>query len=114
MKRLILPSTLWVCVVALLTFGQAANAQGLPDFTELVEEAAPGVVNISTSRTVQRTSTPGFGGQEIPEIFRHFFGDNFGDSFPAPPGNGQGRPEERQSLGSGFVISEDGLSLIHI
>ncbi|OJA04183.1 DegQ family serine endoprotease [Halomonas sp. QHL1] len=107
MKRLILPSTLWVCVVALLTFGQAASAQGLPDFTELVEDAAPGVVNISTSRTVQRNSAPGFGGfggQEIPEIFRHFFGD----SFPAPPSSGQGRTEERQSLGSGFVISDDG------
>lgn len=108
MKRLILPSTLWVCVVALLTFGQAASAQGLPDFTELVEDAAPGVVNISTSRTIQRSSAPGFGGQEIPEIFRHFFGENFGDSFPAPPSNGRGRTEERQSLGSGFVISEDG------
>ncbi len=104
MKRLILPSTLWVCVAVLLTFGQAASAQGLPDFTELVEEAAPGVVNISSSRTVQQSSTPGFGGQEIPEIFRHFFGD----SFPAPPGSGQGRSEERQSLGSGFVISSDG------
>tara|TARA_R110002012_G_scaffold23885_3_gene80606 strand:+ start:11003 stop:12427 length:1425 start_codon:yes stop_codon:yes gene_type:complete len=111
MKRLILPSTLWVCVVALLTFSQMASAQSLPDFTELVEEAAPGVVNISTSRTVQRTSAPGldgFGGQQIPEIFRHFFGEGFGDRFQAPPGNGQGRPEERQSLGSGFVISEDG------
>lgn len=108
MKRLILPSTLWVCVVALLTFGQAANAQGLPDFTELVEEAAPGVVNISTSRTIQRSSAPGFGGQEIPEIFRHFFGEGLGDNFPAPPGNGQGRSQERQSLGSGFVISDDG------
>ncbi|MCA8864819.1 DegQ family serine endoprotease [Vreelandella sp. F11] len=111
MKRLILPSTLWVCVVALLTFGQVANAQNLPDFTALVEDAAPGVVNISTSRTVQRSSAPGlggFGGQEIPEIFRHFFGEEFGDRFPAPPGGGQGRTEERQSLGSGFVISEDG------
>ncbi|MBT2774559.1 DegQ family serine endoprotease [Halomonas sp. ISL-60] len=108
MKRLILPSTLWVCVVALLTFGQAASAQGLPDFTQLVEDAAPGVVNISTSRTVQRSSAPSFGGQEIPEIFRHFFGESFGDSFPVPPGSGQGRTEERQSLGSGFVISEDG------
>lgn len=111
MKRLILPSTLWICVVALLTFGQAANAQNLPDFTELVEDAAPGVVNISTSRTVQRPSMPGFegfGGQDVPEIFRHFFGDRFGDSFPAPPGNERGRTEERQSLGSGFIISEDG------
>lgn len=104
MKRLVLPSTLWVCVVALLTLAPVANAQNLPDFTELVEEAAPGVVNISTSRTVQRSSAPGFGGQEIPEIFRHFFGD----SFPSPPGNGQGRSEERQSLGSGFIISDDG------
>lgn len=111
MKRLILPSTLWVCVVALLTMGQAANAQGLPDFTELVEEAAPGVVNISTSRTVQRSSMPGFegfGGQDIPEIFRHFFGEGFGDSFPTPPSGGQERSEERQSLGSGFIISDDG------
>ncbi|MCL5424416.1 MAG: DegQ family serine endoprotease [Gammaproteobacteria bacterium] len=108
MKRLVLPSTLWVCVVALLTLGPVANAQNLPDFTELVEEAAPGVVNISTSRTVQRSSAPSFGGQEIPEIFRHFFGDGFGDSFPSPPGNGQGRSEERQSLGSGFIISDDG------
>lgn len=104
MKRLVLPSTLWVCVVALLTLGPVANAQNLPDFTELVEEAAPGVVNISTSRTVQRSSAPGFGGQEIPEIFRHFFGD----SFPSPPSSGQGRSEERQSLGSGFIISDDG------
>lgn len=111
MKRLILPSTLWICVVALLTFGQAASAQNLPDFTALVEDAAPGVVNISTSRTIQRSSAPGFGGgggHEIPEIFRHFFGDEFGGRFPAPPGSGQGRTEERQSLGSGFIISEDG------
>ena len=111
MKRLILPSTLWVCVVALLTIGQAANAQNLPDFTELVEDAAPGVVNISTSRTVQRSAVPGFEGfgrQDIPDIFRHFFGESFGDGFPSPPGNGQGRSEERQSLGSGFIISDDG------
>ncbi|TVP43290.1 MAG: DegQ family serine endoprotease [Halomonas sp.] len=109
MKRLILPSTLWLCIAVVLTLGQTANAQSLPDFTELVEEAAPGVVNISTTRTVQRSRAPGlegFGGQEIPEIFRHFFGD----SFPSPPGRGQGGggSEERQSLGSGFIISEDG------
>ncbi|RUR36456.1 DegQ family serine endoprotease [Vreelandella populi] len=107
MKRLVLPSTLWLCLTALLLVGQTAYAYDLPDFTELVEEAAPGVVNISTSRTIQRGNAPsidGFGGQEIPEIFRHFFGD----SFPMPPGRGQGRSEERQSLGSGFVISNDG------
>ncbi|SDN23901.1 DegQ family serine endoprotease [Vreelandella arcis] len=109
MKRLLFPSSLWVCLVLLLCLGQSAHAQSLPDFTDLVEEAAPGVVNISTSRTVQRggSSFDRFGGQEIPEIFRHFFGD----SFPAPPGGGPGRSEERQSLGSGFIISEDGYVL---
>lgn len=114
MKRLVFSSTLWLCMVALLlvgqnVVGQSAHAQTLPDFTELVEEAAPGVVNISTSRTVQRRapSGHGFGGQDIPEIFRHFFGD----SFPMPPSGSQGRSEERQSLGSGFVISEDGYVL---
>ncbi|WP_249975458.1 DegQ family serine endoprotease [Vreelandella olivaria] len=109
MKRSVLPSTLWLCIVALLMMGQSAFAQNLPDFTELVEDAAPGVVNISTSRTVQRSSGSAgqFGGQDIPEIFRHFFGD----SFPMPPGGGQGRSEERQSLGSGFVISADGYVL---
>lgn len=107
MKRLAFPSTLWLCFVALLMMCQSVNAQNLPDFTALVEDAAPGVVNISTSRTVQRSrgsAAQGFGGQELPEIFRHFFGD----SFPAPPGGGQGRSEERQSLGSGFIISADG------
>ncbi|UXZ55308.1 DegQ family serine endoprotease [Halomonas sp. 7T] len=109
MKRLVLPSTLWLCVVALLMMGQTAHAQNLPDFTALVEDAAPGVVNISTSRTIQRGGPAGhgFGGQELPEIFRHFFGD----SFPVPPGGSQGRSQERQSLGSGFVISADGYVL---
>lgn len=110
MKRLMFSSTLWVCFVLLFALGQSAHAQNLPDFTDLVEDAAPGVVNISTSRTVQRSgpSIDNFGGQEIPEIFRHFFGDNFGDRFPLPPGSGRGHTEERQSLGSGFIISEDG------
>lgn len=112
MKRLVLPPTLWLCFVALLMMSSNAQAQNLPDFTELVENAAPGVVNISTSRTIQRSSGPsiqGFGGQDLPDIFRHFFGDNF----PAPPSRGQGpgRSEERQSLGSGFVISADGYVL---
>ncbi|MCS2610102.1 DegQ family serine endoprotease [Halomonas dongshanensis] len=107
MKRLILPSTLWLMALVFMLLGQNVQAQSLPDFTQLVEDAAPGVVNISTSRTVHRSSPAiqGFGGQDIPEIFRHFFGD----TFPSPPGRGgHGRSEARQSLGSGFIISADG------
>ncbi len=113
MKRLILPSALWLGMMFALAMGSAAQARELPDFTELVKQAAPGVVNISTSRTVERRSAASlheFGGQDIPEIFRHFFGDQFGDRLPSPD-NGRGQSQERQSLGSGFVISEDGYIL---
>lgn len=80
------------------------SAAGLPDFTELVEKAAPAVVNISTTQVVQKRANrlP----QEIPEIFRHFFGE-------LPEGIEQEEPsqQQRQSLGSGFIISEDGYIL---
>lgn len=65
------------------------------------------MVNIASTRVVERRDPfQGFGGQEIPDIFRHFFGERF----PQPPGGG-GRSEERQSLGSGFIISADGYIL---
>ncbi|PMR71468.1 DegQ family serine endoprotease [Halomonas heilongjiangensis] len=110
MKRMTRHLSLWMLLAATLLAWQSAMARELPDFTELVEQAAPGVVNISTTRMERGREDPfgGFGGQEIPEIFRHFFGDRF----PAPPGGGgQGRSQERQSLGSGFIISEDGYIL---
>ncbi|HSP59090.1 MAG TPA: DegQ family serine endoprotease [Halomonas sp.] len=100
----------WMLLSAAWLTSMSALARELPDFTQLVQEAAPGVVNISTSRTVELPDPlQGFGGQEIPEIFRHFFGDRL----PAPPGAvpGPGRSEERQSLGSGFIISDDGYIL---
>ncbi|MDI5936590.1 DegQ family serine endoprotease [Halomonas kalidii] len=110
MKRMTRHLSLWMLLAATLLAWQSAMARELPDFTELVEQAAPGVVNISTTRMERGREDPfgGFGGQEIPEIFRHFFGDRF----PVPPGGGgQGRPQELQSLGSGFIISEDGYIL---
>ncbi|MBB3330089.1 serine protease Do [Halomonas campaniensis] len=111
MKRMTRTLSLWMLLAASLLAWQSAMARELPDFTALVEEAAPGVVNISTTRVVQSRDNPfqGFGGQEIPEIFRHFFGDRF----PMPPGGSPapGRPQERQSLGSGFIISADGYIL---
>jgi len=111
MKRLIVPAVMGWSLAIMLSLSASAQASSLPDFTELVEGAAPGVVNISTSRTIQSRGAPslrGFGNEDIPEIFRHFFGDRF----PVPPEEGnRGRSQERQSLGSGFVISEDGYIL---
>ncbi len=81
----------------------------LPDFTELVEEASPAVVNISTTQKMKSR----FSGnmdmpQGVPEIFRHFFG------VPGQPGPRGGVPnpsQERTSLGSGFIVSKDGYIL---
>ena len=105
MMRTLRHFSLWMLLAGTLLAWQSAMARELPDFTALVEEAAPGVVNISTTRMVEsRNPFQGFGSEEIPEIFRHFFGDRF----PMPPGQAPGRPQERQSLGSGFIISNDG------
>ncbi|HYE36538.1 MAG TPA: DegQ family serine endoprotease [Methylocaldum sp.] len=77
----------------------------LPDFTGLVEKNSAAVVNISTSQKVTATEPQLPEGIEIPEgtpfddFFRHFFGE------------GGGQPSEVKSLGSGFVVSQDGYVL---
>ena len=101
---------LWLaafCVVA------AAQGRELPDFTRLVEEQGNAVVNISTTQAVRRPppgampQVPGIEDEEVLEFFRRFI--------PRQPGQGPGpgpgaRPESR-SLGSGFIISNDGYIL---
>jgi serine protease Do len=77
-------------------------------FAVLAQRVAPGIVNVHTSKTVTQ-SMPDIG---IP------FGDLFGGMFGGRPGAPQrpgapSAPEPRTftvpSLGTGFVISEDGL-----
>ncbi|WP_085920454.1 DegQ family serine endoprotease [Halomonas sp. CSM-2] len=89
-----------------MTITPAIADSALPDFTALVDKAAPAVVNISTTRQVDNvTASRPFGGQEVPEVFRHFFGDRF----PVPPGSSPQRDQEiRYSLGSGFIFHENG------
>lgn len=96
--------------LCLMFVSTVASAQ-LPDFTELVEDAGPAVVNISTT---QKQVTR-YGGnmelpQGVPDIFRHFFG------VPQTPRNNphsnpRGNSQERASLGSGFIVSKDGYIL---
>ncbi len=79
----------------------------LPDFTELVEDNSSAVVNISTSKQtgVKRGLPPEMEMPDIPEdspfgeLLRKFFGE-YG-------GNGEEHFNSR-SLGSGFIISQDG------
>ncbi len=100
---------------AVLLWGQAVAAQAqLPDFTELVEEASPAVVNISTRQKLPERMVSGSGQLDIPDLeglppmFREFFERNI-PQVPRAPGNG--RQREAQSLGSGFIISADGYVL---
>ncbi|MDE1460441.1 DegQ family serine endoprotease [Spartinivicinus poritis] len=90
-----------------MTVQLTAYAKSLPEFTELVEEASPAVVNISTLQLPKqnRMNRYYFPDDEIPDIFQEFFGRPHPQR-PAP--GGKPRP---QSLGSGFIISEDGYIL---
>ena len=76
-------------------------------FAILAKEVAPGVVNVHTSKTVVQ-QLPDLG--PFGDLFGGLFQRRFGD--PRSP-HGPGQPEPRRftvpSLGSGFVISEDGL-----
>lgn len=105
MKRLLIAFT---CLLTIISCTVQAD---LPDFTSLVKEAAPAVVNISTvqkSPTAEESSSFDFqgpNGEEIPEIFRHFFQFPDQGSLPGP------RQRPPQSLGSGFIISKDGYIL---
>lgn len=100
-------------VAALLLLGQTLVARAdLPDFTPLVEEASPAVVNISTR---QKLPQRGAGGAQVmpdleglPPMLREFFERNMP---PAPRNPQGGRQREAQSLGSGFIISKDGYVL---
>jgi serine protease Do len=73
-------------------------------FAVLAQRAAPGVVNVHTSKTVVQ-SFPDFG---FP--FGGLFGDLFRGPFGAPQRQGEApRRFTVPSLGTGFLISEEGL-----
>ncbi|MEY4862784.1 MAG: hypothetical protein RLZ51_879, partial [Pseudomonadota bacterium] len=94
-------------------------ARELPDFADLVERAGPAVVNI---RTTERGRSGGGSASNPPampegldendpfyEFFRRFMPPRQG---PAPRGRGgEGGGEVQRGVGSGFLISADGLLL---
>ena len=87
-----------------LVLAVSLNAQAqLPEFTELVDDVSPAVVNIST-RSSQSSSRP----QQMPDLqnLPPFFREFFERGVPMPPQEREGR-----SLGSGFIISKDGYVL---
>jgi len=81
----------------------------LPDFSMLVERAGPAVVNIEASvkkparqnASAEPSGMPP-GADEMPELFKRFFGQ---------PGMPMPQPRSGTSFGSGFIISSDGYVL---
>ncbi|MFM7698691.1 MAG: hypothetical protein ACKO5X_08645, partial [Limnohabitans sp.] len=91
-----------------------AQNRTLPDFTDLVEQVGPSVVNI---RTIDKTAPQSAAqsqpmdpqDEEMQELFRRFFG------VPIPNAPRQQRPNRPQQpedqprgVGSGFILTSDG------
>jgi serine protease Do len=96
-------------LAALWPLSARAQTVQLPDFSELVERVGPAVVNI---RTLERVRA---GGDEtnpnIEEFFRRFgipLPGGRPDQRRAPRGGGDEEPQQR-GVGSGFILSADGL-----
>ena len=113
--RTVAASLALVCATATVALApwQTAMAQvrTLPDFTDLVDQVGPSVVNIRTlEKVVPRAAPGGPGDEEMLEFFRRF-------GLPMPniprqaPKSNRPAPEEDQpkGVGSGFIFSSDGL-----
>jgi serine protease Do len=100
-----------------------AQARALPDFTDLVEQVGPSVVNI---RTLERSRGTALGQGQIDEDMQEFFRRFFGQPMPGAPRQGprpdrpqpdrpqpeRPQPDDEQSqprgVGSGFILTADG------
>ena len=89
-----------------------AQGRALPDFTDLVEQVGPAVVNIRTLERARQSSSPGGAGpmdEEMQEFFRRFFGQPLPGAPRSPRPNRPPSDEERpRGVGSGFILSTDG------
>ena len=91
-----------------------AQSRALPDFTDLVEQVGPSVVNI---RTLEKVSAKASGSgsaadEEMLEFFRRFGVPipNMPKQAPKPNNRAQPQDEEQQprGVGSGFILTADG------
>ncbi|MDB2549317.1 DegQ family serine endoprotease [Porticoccaceae bacterium] len=91
-----------IFVTTILLFSVSSAYGQLPDFADLVEEVAPAVVKINTVTKNRKQQTQQNMQGQLPEIFRELLEQR---NRPQPPAR------QARSMGSGFVISEDGYLL---
>ncbi|MFM2254343.1 MAG: hypothetical protein RJB68_2680 [Pseudomonadota bacterium] len=104
---------LGACAASFLPLSAAhAQVRGLPDFTDLVDQVGPSVVNIRTLEKVSaRAQQGGPNEEEMLEFFRRF-----GLPIPNMPKQNprQNRPQQQEEeqprgVGSGFILTSDGV-----
>ena len=100
-----MPSRWLLTPLLLVLVATGSMAADLPDFTGLVDKYGPAVVNVQASGSPDEQSDNSGDDQDVPEIFKRFFGPG-APGVPLPHGGGQ-----RMSMGSGFIISADGYVL---
>jgi serine protease Do len=99
--------------VAVLPMTSAvAQVRTLPDFTDLVEQVGPSVVNIRTLEKVSaRAGAGGASDEDLLEFFRKF-GLPIPNMPRQPPRQKSPQPQDEEQprgVGSGFILSADGL-----
>lgn len=85
-----------------------AQSRTLPDFTDLVDQVGPSVVNIRTLEKVKASNASGADEQML-EFFKRF-GIPVPPNMPRGPRPDRAQPDEEQprGVGSGFILTADG------
>ena len=79
-------------------------------FAPMVRKIAPAVVNISSTRLVQTSSSRNRRGRQQPQTPEDFFGQLFGNGGGAFPGVPD-QPRREGGIGSGVIVTNDGYIL---